>query len=208
MDYLNQMNIQAPHAIDSLLRAHRMLTEGPLEQRKAYYDMLGKNLKIIEEQTAQAQPATPVDPTIQALQAKLTGLETAIQERSQRELDAARAEVQKEVDAFAADEKAHPYFNEVATDIVAFVSHGASLQDAYDKAVWANPVTRAKEQARALTEHEAKLKENARLAALPKKKAASVNLSSSGEGKAPTGPVGSLEDTIKSTMRELKQRAS
>lgn len=212
LEYLNKQNIQAPHAIDSLLKAHRMLTEGPLEQRQAYYKQLGQNLKIVQEQAEaqaqQGQAAQPVDPMIQTLQQKLASLESTIQERAQRELETVKAEVQKEVDAFAADTKAHPYFEEVATDIAPFVSQGKSLQDAYDMAVWANPVTRAKEQARLLTEHDAKQKENARLSSLPKKKAASVNLSSHGDGKAPTEPVGSLEDTIKSTMRELRQRAS
>lgn len=211
LDYLNKQNIQAPYAIDLLLKAHRMLTEGPLEQRQAYYKQLGQNLKIVQEAAAQmqnGQAPAPVDPTIQAMKQELDSLKAQLQERAQRELDAVKTEVQKELDAFAADTKAHPYFTEVATDIAAFVSQGKSLQDAYDMAVWANPVTRAKEQARLLTEHDAQQKENARLSALPKKKAASVNLSSSGEGKAPTEPLGSLDDTIKSTMRELKQRAS
>lgn len=210
LEYLNKQNIQAPHAIDSLLRAHRMLTEGSLEQRQAYYRQLGQNLKIIQDAAqAQGQDQTaPVDPAIHALQQKLATLESSIHERTQRELETVKTEIQKEVDAFAADTKAHPYFDEVATDIATFVSNGKSLQDAYDMAVWANPVTRAKEQARVLTEHDAKQKENARLSALPKKKAASVNLSSAGDGKAPTEPVGSLDDTIKSTMREIRQRVS
>lgn len=208
LEYLNKQNIQAPRAIDSLLRAHRMLTEGPLEQRRTYLKQLEKNLGLEEAAQAQAQTAQPVDSMIPVLQQKLASLESTIQEWSQRELETVKTEVQKEVDAFAADTKAHPYFEEVATDIAAFVSQGKSLQDAYDMAVWANPVTRAKEQARLLTEHDAKQKENARLSSLPKKKAASVNLSSHGDGKAPTEPVGSLEDTIKSTMRELRQRAS
>ena len=211
LDYLNKQNIQAPYAIDSLLKAHRMLTEGPIEQRRAYYEQLGKNLKIIDQlQQAQAngQPAATIDPMIQQLQQKLSGLESAIQERNQREIETVKTEVQKEVDLFAADTKAHPYFDEVATDIAAFVSQGKSLQDAYDMAVWANPVTRGKEQARLLTEHETKLKENARLSSLPKKKAASVNVRSSGDGAAPTEPVGSLDDTIRSVHRELRNRAS
>jgi hypothetical protein len=209
LDYLNQHNIQAPYAIDSLLRAHRMLTEGPIEQRRAYYDQLGKNLKIIEATAAaQAPPAAPVDPMLQQLQQQVSNLESTIQARHQRELETVKTEVQKEVDLFASDTKAHPYFDEVATDIAAFVSQGKSLQDAYDMAVWANPVTRGKEQARLLTEHEAKLKENARLAALPKKKAAGVNVRSSGEGTAPTEPVGSLEDTIRSVNRAIRNRAS
>jgi len=209
LDYLNKQNIQAPYAIDSLLKAHRMLTEGPIEQRRAYYQQLGKNLKIMDEaMQAQGQQPAPVDPAVQQLQQKLSMLEDTIQQRTQREIETVKTEVQKEVDLFAADAKAHPYFDEVATDIAAFVSQGKSLQDAYDMAVWANPVTRAKEQARLLTEHEAKLKENARLTALPKKKAAGVNVRSSGEGAAPTEPVGSLEDTIRSVHRELRGRAS
>jgi len=208
LDYLNQQNIQAPYAIDSLLKAHRLLTEGPIEQRRAYYKQLGENLKIVEQAQQDGQGQQPIDPTVQAMQHKLASLEAVLQDRAQRELEEARTTVRKEVDAFAADTKAHPYFEEVATDIANFVSLGMPLQDAYDKAVWANPSTRQKEQARLLTEHEAKLKENARLAALPKKKAAGVNVKSSGDGVAPTEPLGTLDDTIRSVHREIRQRAS
>jgi len=207
MNYLNQKNIPVPYAIDSLLRAHINLTEGPIEQRRAFYQQLGKNLKIVDDVVPGQEPPK-VDPMVQQLQEKLTGLERTIQERSAREIETVRTEVQKEVDVFAADTKAHPYFDEVATDIAAFISQGKSLQDAYEMAVWANPVTRAKEQARLLTEHETKLKENARLSSLPKRKAAGVNVRSSGDGAAPTEPVGSLEDTIRSVHRELRGRAS
>ena len=62
-----------------------------------------------------------------------------------------------EINIFAAD-PAHPYFDDVANDITALLRGGGAkdLADAYDKAVWANPVTRAKEQARrdALTPEE------------------------------------------------------
>lgn len=209
MEYLNKQNIQAPYAIDSLLKAHRMLTEGPIEQRREHYRQLGRNLQILDEQTQpQTQPQVQTDPVIQQLQQKLSTLEENIQQRQQREIETVKTEVQKEVDLFAADTKAHPYFDEVATDIASFVSQGKSLQDAYDMAVWANPVTRAKEQSRLLTEHETKLKENARLSSLPKRKAAGVNVRSSGDGAAPTEPVGSLEDTIRNVHREMRGRAS
>jgi hypothetical protein len=89
-----------------------------------------------------------------------------------------------------------------------FIRQGASLQEAYDKAVRINDAVFQKEQARILTEHEAKLKETARLAALPKKKAASVNLSSDRDGPEPTEPLGTMEDTIKKTLKQIRQRAS
>lgn len=54
------------------------------------------------------------------------------------------ARIEKEVEAFAAD-PAHPFFDELSDDIAAILKTGASLAEAYEKAVWANPVTRAKE---------------------------------------------------------------
>lgn len=209
IDFLRRIGVPPERAIDVLLRAQARLTEGPIEQRRAAYKELGKNLQLLEEaaQQAQAQQA-PVDPVVQRLEQKLSGLESVLFERQQREVEDVRKSVQKEVDTFAADTKAHPYFDEVATDIASFVSLGMSLQDAYEKAVWANPATRQKELTRVQTEHEAKLKENARLTSLPKKRAAGVNLKSNGEGAAPTGPVGSLEDTIREAHREIRQRAS
>lgn len=206
LEYLNQQNIQAPYAIDSLLRAHRLLTEGTLEQRQAYYKQLGENLKIV--QAATDANGEPPNPEVEALRKQVLELQSAFAEKNNREIETTRQSVQKEVEAFAADTKAHPYFDEVSQDIAGFVQMGLSLQDAYDKAVWANPTTRAKEQARLLTEHEAKLKENARLSALPKKQAKGVNLKSDGDGAAPTEPLGSLEDTIRSTHKAMKARVS
>lgn len=66
-----------------------------------------------------------------------------------------RAAITKEVNAFAAD-PAHPFFDEVSDDIVAFLKTGASLAEAYEKAVWANPVTRQKEIARRQKEKDSK----------------------------------------------------
>ena len=79
---------------------------------------------------------------------------------------------------------------------------------AYDNAVWLNPVTRAKEITRAQTEAESKLKETARLDALPKKKAKGVNVSSSGDGSEPTEPTGTLEETVRSTMKKIRERSA
>ena len=55
-----------------------------------------------------------------------------------------RARIEIEVNAFAADPE-HPYFDELSDEIVAILKTGASLAEAYEKAVWANPVTREKE---------------------------------------------------------------
>ena len=88
------------------------------------------------------------------------------------------------------------------------VKAGLPLQEAYEKAVWANPVTRAKELAKQQTADLAKARENARLAALPKKHAASVNVKSRDAGRTPTEPLGTMQDTMKQTLAEIKARAS
>ena len=120
----------------------------------------------------------------------------------------------KEVDAFstavAEDGKtlAHPYYQEIERDIATLLKAGysQSLQDAYERAVFANPVTRAKEVARLQTAEAAKVKENLRLDGLKARKAASANVRPRDTASAPTEPVGSMEDSIRSTLREIRER--
>jgi hypothetical protein len=207
LDFLRQLNITPHHAVDALLRAHRRLTEGTIEQRRTAYQELGKNLQLLEQAAASQDPAQPIDPNVQVLQQKLSTIEQGLEAERNARIEAIRQENMKLVNAFAADTKAHPYFEEVAEDMQLFIRQGLSLQEAYDKAVRVNDAVFQKEQARVLTEHEAKLKENARLAALPKKKAASVNLSSNGDGPEPTEPLGTIEDTIKREHKKIRERA-
>lgn len=198
---LQQLGVDELTAAKSLFQADHILRYSPAEQKRAYFEQLAKNYGI--DLGTPSTPAQPVDPAVQSLRQELTAIQQQLTARQEAELKAAQDAVKKELDAFAGD-PAHPYFDEVASEIAAFVSAGKSLQDAYDAAVWANPVTRQKEQARALTEHEAKLKENARLNSLPKKKAASLNVRATDSGSAPTEPIGTLEDTIKTELRRIK----
>jgi hypothetical protein len=202
---LSQRGITAYDWIRGLANAEVMLTSGTDEQRRAAYKQLGDQLGFTQSDQNGSQPQ--VDPVIKQLQERQEAIERGLKAQHEAVIHEARTKVQSEIEAFAAD-KAHPYFDEVADEIATFVRSGLSLQDAYDRAVWANPSTRAKEQARTLTEHEAKLKENARLTALPKRKATSVNVRSADRSTAPTEPVGSMEDTIKAKLREIRTRAS
>lgn len=208
---LERMRIQPEHAIDALMRAHVSLTQGSIEDRKAAYQQLGRNLQLLEESAQAGQTGQPVDPKFQALEHQLRTVQQFLAARDQAEQNARYQAVFKEVEAFAID-KAHPYFSEVSDHITALL-HGAkaagkelSLQDAYDQAVWANPITRAKEIARVQTEHEAKLKENARLDSLPKKRAAGVNVKASDSDRAPTEPIGTLEETIRQEHKRIRER--
>lgn len=94
---------------------------------------------------------------------RLTQLENSARSREQaeqqRQEDARRAQVdaiRSEMDAFSKSQAA-PFWNDVKGDIVAQMRAVAAtkpnapiadiLKDAYDRAVWANPATRAKAQA-------------------------------------------------------------
>lgn len=207
MDWLQRSNIRPEQAVQSLFNAHMRLTQGPMEARRAALKQLQQNLGLTEETPHVQEQAAPVDPSVKAIQDKLSTLEQHLQSQQEAQIQKIRSENQKLVDDFAADTKSHPYFDEVADEMAIFIRQGFSLQDAYAKAVRTNEAVWAKEQARLLTEAEAKWKENARLASLPKRKAASVNIKSERDGPEPTEPLGSIEDTISREHKKILSRA-
>lgn len=197
--------LDATQAVQRLLRAQQHLTTGTLESRQAAYEDLGKRLNLQPPaQTNGAEPS-PIDPRIQSLEQQFQQIQRIQTAQQQAALEAARSKASQEVEAFAGDPK-NALFDECYEDIVRFIQSGDSLQEAYDKAVWANPVTREKQvQARLQTETE-KARERARLDALPKQKARGVNVKSRETSRTPTDPLGSMEDTMKKTMVAIKNK--
>jgi len=210
---LQQLKVDEVQAIKSLFNADHQLRYSPTEQRIEYFKQLAKNYGVdLSEFGKPAEPnGTPVDPAVQELKQQVSQMQSYQQAQLQAAQQEARSQAEKEIAAFAADEKAHPYFNDVSAEMTMLIQadRGLSLQDAYDRAVRLNPVTYAKEVARIQTEHEAKLKENARLESLPKKKAVAVNIKSRDTQRSPTEPSGAnLEDSLKATLANMRARAS
>lgn len=207
---LKRLGVDEVTAARHLFNADHVLRYSPANEKTEYFRKLaqeyGIDLNGLNAQTV------PVDPAIQAMQQELASVKHTLTAREQAEQQAAYEKAAKEVEAFAADKDKHPYFDEVHDHIVMLIQgmkaagKPVSLQDAYEQAVWANSVTRAKELAREKTEHEAKLKENARLEALPKKKASALNVNSRETKRTPTEPLGTIDDTIRSTLRTIKER--
>lgn len=199
--FLNAQGIDEVKASQYLMNAHYKLSTAAPSEKKAYLSQLAKSYGIEVEGTEQ----TNVDPGYSALQDKVHQLESMLNQRTQIEQETQRTKVAKDVEVFAAD-PANPYFNDVADDIIPFLNAGASLQDAYQKAVWANPVTRAKELARVQTEHEAKLREKNGKEVAQAKKATVTNVRSRDTGKAPTGQkLGTMEDTMREELKRIKE---
>jgi hypothetical protein len=212
-DYLSRAGIAPAQAVGTLINAQRRLTEGTEEQRWGAVKELIKHLGF-EQRMSQAtqppvngEPAPQIDPALQSLSQRLEAMEQRATQEFEQKRTVIYNENLKQIEAFASDTKAHPYFDDVADEVAMLIKErGLSLQDAYPIAVRMNPTVWAKEEARLLTEHEAKLKETARLNSLSKRKATSVNIKSNGDGAEPTEPIGSLEDTIKGVSRAIRER--
>lgn len=188
-------------AVAALLQANYRLTQGSMESRRAAFLQLGRDLGFVANQPAQGeQGQQPVD---QEARRALAAIQQQLTQRQQAEEAARRQSVTKEFEAFAADK---PFIDEIAAEMVAFINAGHDLQTAYDKALWANPSTRAKEQARLQKEAEAKLKEKTRLEVEKAQKAKAGNVRGRDTGRTPTEPLGKMEDTMRETLREIQAR--
>jgi len=215
---IRQQGIDAPTAVKHLLEAHTMLTTGPIDGRIAAYRRLGDSLGLsaymapkgdmtADQSSGGAPPVRNAanDPYLDNLTKQVQNMQQYLSEQSQVSLQETTQRVMKEIEAFASD-PSHPHFDDVADDIVVYIKSGLSLPDAYEKAIWSNPSTRLK-NIEAMNEAALKKeRENARLQSLPKKNAASVNVRGSESQRHSQEPLGSLDDTLRQTLREIRGR--
>lgn len=189
--------------VTGLMRAHVALSTGSPEQKQQFFQHLAKEYGV-----DLGTEAPYVDPQVAGLQKQLSDLQSRLNGREQHEANEARSKLQAEIDSFASD-PAHQYFDEVANDIAGLLRSGAAkdLKEAYDKAIWANPITRAKEQARLTAEAEAKAKAEAAERAKQARKATGANVKSSAKAASGTAPLGSIDDTLNAALATIKSRA-
>ncbi len=203
MQTLQQYNLDPLQQVGNLLQAHHILSLGTPEQKQMMFARIAADYGI---NTGGETPY--VDPQVAALQRDLQNLQSRLSSREQSEAANIRAGLQREIETFAAD-PAHVYFNEVANDIAGLLKSGVArdLKDAYERAVWANPVTRSKEQARVAAETAKKSAEEAAARAAAAKKATSANVQSSAKAASGTAPRGTIEDTMQATLAAIRSRA-
>lgn len=206
---LQAQGVDEPRAVQALLNAHYKLTNSDPQTKAHYFAHLAQQYGIDPAGLAAGLPAQQqMDPAFKALQDRLNGIEHSISASHQAAIENARVRVVSEVDAFASD-PAHPYFDEVSGEIVAMIQAGHELKDAYEKAVWANPVTRQKEIARLQTEQATQLRKKAEDEAKAARSAAAANVRSRDTRRTPTGPKGTMKDldgAMREAMAEIKSR--
>ena len=205
MPMLQAAGLSPLDQVDGLMKAHHLLATGTPEQKSLLFQRLAQDYGVSLENLS-GEPSF-VDPQVAALQSQLAGLQSRLMEREAREANAARQALQEELNTFASD-PAHQYFDEVAGDIAALLRAGAasSLADAYEKAVWTNPATRAKEQARLTAESEASKAAEAKRKIEEARKASSVNVTTRPKAVSAAAPVGSIDDTLNATLAAIRSR--
>lgn len=217
---LRALNTNPAEATRQMLNQEYILRQGTPEQKgqliaeaiQAYG--IDPNLIRLEQGGSQVPPElqqalTPLQQEVDRLKQELDQQRSQAQQATEAATRAQREDVSQEVEGFrsALDDSGklkNPYFEQVRDDMSALLANGraSGLQDAYDKAVWANPEVRSK----LIAQQRKAEREAAAKKAAEAKKAAAANVQDQGSlpGKEATG---TMEDTIREQYRKLTGQA-
>lgn len=198
---LKANNMDPIQTAASLFSAHHALATSSPERKIELLRTLAADYGIDIAQAALYE-APYVDPAVAALQEQLSLVQSRLAESDRQIQTRAAATVSAEVTAFA---EKNPYFDEVSGTITQLISSGTAktLKEAYDQAVWMNPATRAKEIAKQTAEAAAK----AQAKVTSVKQATAANVKTRGKSGSTAAPTGTLDDTLDSTLAEIRSRA-
>lgn len=202
MENIQASGVEPLQAVQALFSADNILRKGSQEQKVQALHQLARDYGIDIQKAAQT-PQQNFDPQVFGLQQKLTQMEQWMQQQNQAREQQETQTLNSEITRFASQaDKVH--FEEVRNDMAGLLQAGmaADLNDAYEKACYANPTVRAKvlaqQQAKAESERKAQAVQKAQAA----RTASSVNVPR--KGTLPSAkPIGSMDDTIRETAREL-----
>jgi post-segregation antitoxin (ccd killing protein) len=203
-DLIQEAGVDAPRAVQALLNAHKLLTRSTPDQKHTYFLQLARDYGI----DVSGQAPAAIDPAVKELRDRLDRTEQALNQRQTAELEERRAKTMAEVNEFAAD-KAHAYFEDVADDMITLLKTGLDLPAAYEKAVWANPITRQKEIERINAEADSARTKKAQEEAAAAKAATATNIRNRDTRRTPTEPratMRNLDDALRDSMREINSR--
>jgi len=202
-DMLRAQGIDEKTLLRNLVNAHVRLSSTDSAGKADLFKQLAQSYNV----SLDGQPPADVDPALQAVQDKVRGLEQHLsmaQQRTQQELN---ERTQAEVEAFASDPE-HEFFDEVSPQMVDYINAGHTLKDAYDLALKANPVTFQKVLDREKAEAVEKAREEWKAEGAKAKKAKATNVRGRDTNKAPTEPIGTMEDTMREVYREIQNRSN
>jgi hypothetical protein len=196
-------------AITALLAAQDILDKDPYGGIATLAQRYGVDLRRLVQGVPQGQAAPqaqPMAPEYQQLASQVQTLQNELARRSQDEARQTAQQYVSEVDAFRSDPK-NQYFENVKDDMVALLqsNRAAGLQDAYEKALWANPETRSI-VARAQQEEQAAAARAAATARAQQARYAGGSINGSpqpGSSPANAGPASSIRDELARAFSEV-----
>lgn len=207
---MQQYGINPIQHVGDLMRAHNTLATGTAEAKMLMFKTLAHDYGVDLSKFASGAPSsepTYVDPEVKALREKVATLESGVQGMQNQTVEQSKAKIADDIRIFATD-PAHKYFNEVADDIAGLIrGMNLSLKDAYERAIYANPVVRAKVIAENSERDAAAKAELEKQKTAEAKAATSANVRASAKRASATTPVGSMDDTMKQTLATIRGRA-
>lgn len=202
--HLQSQGVDEAKATQFLLNAHYNLSTAQPAVRQQLFAKLAKDYGV-DLAGLTGGDEVRLDPNVKALQDRLSQLEGGINANQQAAQNEAQAKIARDIEAFTADGK-HPYFDECSEDIITFIEKGHTLEQAYAKAVRSNEVTNAKELARLQADNEKALRGKSKTEAESARKAAAANVKGRDTRKAPTELIGTMDDTMRETLKEIRSR--
>ncbi len=206
-DTIQQLGVDPKTIVRDMGQAWHTLVKGSPEQKAGVMLQIAKTygIDIASLGTVQQQdPAAQVnDPRLSEALQQIQQIRTHLTSQERQRAD---AEYQSQIDVVNkfGSNASNEHFNLVREDMAALIESGRAtdLQDAYDKAIWANPEVRAK----LLEKQNQQLAQKQAAEAAAARKAAGANVVKRGALPTPTKP-GTIEDTIRAEYRRLNGAA-
>jgi len=203
-EMLKSQNIDESVMVRNLMNAHFRLSTADEAGKKDLINQIAQSYGLSMD-----GEAPQVDPAMKAIQDQVRSLESHISQTQQAARQAEMMQIERDVEAFASD-PAHEFFDEVSPQMVPFLKDQEtkySLDEAYELALKANPVTFQKTLDQQVKEAIGKAKSEWEAEADKAKKAKSANVRGRDTVRASTEPKGTIEDTLLETYNEIQSRS-
>lgn len=209
---LKQYGIDPAQQVHALMRAHHTLALGTPEVKAQMIQQLIKDYNITLP--GAAAPATPdgepsfVDPEVATLRAELDALRSQLNGTTEAVAQERRQKLVTEITEFASKPE-NEHFDTVADEVALLLrtDRSLTLPAAYEKAVWANPVTRQKMLEKQAADAAA-ASEKVRKDAEERKRLDSLNARTKARVASAGEKTGSIEDTLNETFAAIEARGS
>ena len=194
---LRSMGMDRPTAVRNYLDTLYRLHSGTPEQKQQL-------IQAINQQFGGAQvQQQAVDPYLNSLHTELNQVKGYLSSFQQQQNQQVEAQANTEIQRFGSDVK-NKHFEAVRSDMAQLLQVGLAqdLTDAYEQAIYRNPVTRVQVIAEQQSDTEKQRVADAKSKAEAAKRVVNSNVTS--KDVAPTSPPkGSMEDTIRSNARRM-----